>query len=188
MMKFSTTDAGAACRNTQARISDYIDSNLSAREVLDVEGHLTRCGECSALARQMQTTVDLLRSAPMRDTGNDFMANLHARLDVLKPEPAHGSGALQAMRDWLRGLREPILVRRLPALGLSLGVVAAVIFFARPITPAPQVTQVPVSGHFAAPLSYNVALTASNPFDDPAAANLEAASARRDSGLTTETQ
>ncbi len=183
-MKFSTHDNESDCLTVQARLSDYIDSNLSARQVLDVEGHLTGCAHCATLARQMQSTVDLLHSAQQRDTSDDFMAKFHARLDGV--EPTRSRGVLQAMRDWLNTLREPMMIGRIPALGLSMGVVALLIFFAAPTQPGHP--QVAAPSQFAAPLSYNVALTASNPFDDPAAANLEAASARKDSSLTAETE
>jgi|SRR5579884_2508176 len=170
------------CGKVQAFLSEYVDNALSAREVWEVEKHLAACPECAAQAHEMQATVQLLRMAERHDTSMDFMARLHARLDGLEPQQTRSHPLRDSVQGWLAGLRDPLRLNRLPALGLSLAMAAVVLFFAldRPVdsvnpagTPAQAISVEPLRRH--------VALSASNPFDDPVAATLEAQNALHDS-------
>src|SRR5579871_6843075 len=119
-MKSSNQTNDKVCQETQSLLSDYIDNTLSARQVWAVEKHLTLCADCAAVMHQMQTTVELLRSADRFDTGDDFMARLHARLDGLEPEPMRKPSPIMALRDWLAGARAGLQARRIPALSLGM--------------------------------------------------------------------
>jgi len=176
------------CGQTQALLPEYVENGLSAREVWEVEKHLAACPECAAQVRQLQTTVHLLQALERHDTGADFMARLHARLDGLEPQPARGRRPWDPLERWLAGLRDPLRINRLPALGLGLAMAAAALFFTinRPVAPIPSqaAAVAPISVE---PLSRHVALSASNPFDDPVAATLEAQNALQDSnGVSSE--
>jgi anti-sigma factor RsiW len=197
-MTYSNSD-NPVCRDVRTLLSDYVDNTLSARQVWEVEKHLADCADCAETARQMQATVRLLRTAERLDTADDFMAKLHARLDGLEPEPAPSRFGLGALRDGLRGLREAMQRYRVPAfgLGISAAALATVLVFSRSgvtttdTAPSPP----PVAPRNAGqalnagdPLKRNVALVASNPFDDPVAANLEAHSELSDAGAPAETE
>ncbi len=153
-------------------LSCYIDNTLSAREVWEVEKHLALCADCNALAQQMQATVQILHSADCYDTGDDFMAKLHARLDTLEPEPARGFSLRAAMQDWLSGMSAVVRTWRLPALTVGFAA-ATLLLFVRSNTPVVPVTPPIATAERAVDLSRQVAFTASNPFDDPVATKAE---------------
>src|SRR5689334_22629617 len=114
-MKPLYTEEDQTCRKVLQMLSDYVDSTLSAHGVWEVEKHLAECGDCAAHARQLQATVLLLHTAERHDTGNDFMARLHARLDGLEPERPRRNPLRDALQDWLAGMREPLRLKRVPA-------------------------------------------------------------------------
>lgn len=180
-MKPLFTEEDRTCRNVQQMLSDYVDNTLSAHDVWKVEKHLAECGACTAHARQLQATVRLLRTTERHDTGGDFMARLHARLDGLEPERPRRNPLWDSLQDWLAGMRAPLQLRRVPALSLGLAM-AALLFVV--VVNRPQgdnkvaATVLPIASDS---LQRHVALSASNPFDDPVAANLEAHSALADS-------
>ena len=170
------------CRSVQNSLSDYLENTLAARDAWSVEKHLASCLSCAKYLGEMQATVALLRSAPRFDTSDDFMAKLHAQLDSVGMKPAGPLSRLAGFRDWLlasgSGLRSP----RLPALGLSLSAIALLAVIAtNQLAPKPanDLPPLPVAAPVVSPtasqqLNHNVALSANSPFDDPAAANLEA--------------
>ncbi|HZO91848.1 MAG TPA: zf-HC2 domain-containing protein [Chthonomonadaceae bacterium] len=174
------------CEQTQALLTDYLGNTLSARQAWQVEKHLAACAECARISREMQATVHLLRTAPRYDTSADFMAKLHARLDAVEPEAPRARPLLTAAQDGLMRVLEALRRRPAPALGMGMAVTAliALLLVSRPASdnnpgtapppPAPIVEQ---------PLRRNVALAASNPLDDPAAANLEAQTALEETNV-----
>ncbi len=187
------------CQNVRSLLSEYQENALSARQTWEVEKHLATCPDCATESRQLQATVQLLREAPRRDTGDDFMARLHARLDEAAETSAPRPTWRQAAQDWLAGTRALLTPRRMaPALGLSLAAatLTGIVVFNRPA--ATTSLSLPVGASSAAhsaavaasePLEKNVALAASNPFDDPVAAHLEAHSAlnaMNDAGVSTD--
>ena len=179
------------CRETQTLLSEYIDNTLSARQAWEVEKHLAACTDCQEFSHSLQRTVSLLQSSERQDTGDDFMARLHARLDGLEPE-AQRAAPLTALRDWLAGVRDGLYVRRVPALSLGMASLAmALLLLVNHPTPpmvAPGESVVSRANAAAAgsqdhdALSRHVAVTASNPFDDPVAAKLEAEAANDTNG------
>ena len=176
----------ALCHATREQLSAYLDNTLSARSVWDVEKHLTACPDCAEVSRQMQATVQLLRSVERLDTGDDFMAKLHARLDVLEPEPARRSSLADWMRDSAANVRAGLSLRRVPGFGLGMaaaGIAAFAVFthLPAPVGPdAPLTVSVPASASGVGSavhesLQRNVALTANDPLGDVAAEYLESA-------------
>ena len=172
MTEFSIMNAD--CRKAEALLSEYVDDTLSARDMFEVEKHLAGCKPCSHTAELMQSTVNILRAAEALDTSNDFMAKLHSRLDTLGPVPARRS-LVGSFKDWLADVRQQINRKPIPALSLGMAsfiAVAALFNVSRgpavgiKIDVAEHVSQVDLDRH--------VAVTASNPFDDPVAAKLEA--------------
>ncbi len=180
-MSFQTNHENTVCRSVEPMLSDYIDSTLSAREIWEVEKHLTSCTACTQLSQQMQATVQVLRSADRYDTADDFMAKLHARLDDLEPEPvrvpslqAAAQNGLINLRDWLVNLRAG---RNWHMSALTAGFAAATLLLLvngnmkMSVVP-PKIAPLPVATQSEA-MSRQVAFAASNPFDDPVAAKAE---------------
>ena len=177
----------AECRQAQALLSEYMENTLSGRDAWNVQKHLTACPSCAHYLREMQATVALLQSAPRRDTSNDFMARLHAQLDVVAPEAQSPLARLAGWRDRFADFGTALRNPRVPALGLSLSALALAVALAvnqwmpgagpatapaASVTPAANASAAQTMNH----LNHNVALSASSPFDDPAASNLEAQS------------
>ena len=170
------------CQKTQSLLSDFMENMLSGREAWNVEKHLTLCQPCTQYLRELEVTVSLLKAAPQRDTSDDFMARLHAQLDNVEPEAQSlPSRWRDRAADFGALLRNP----RVPAVGLSLSAVALIAALAvnqfapgtSPVNNAPAAIATPTpTAASAQTLNHNVALSANNPFDDPAAANLEAQS------------
>jgi anti-sigma factor RsiW len=158
-------------------LSDYVDSTLSARDMWEVEKHLAICAACSHIAEQFKQTVHVLSSADSLDTSDQFMANLHARLDNLGPVPARRSPGT-VIREWFYDIRRQLNARPIPTLsvGMASFIVAALMFSGRPgaVTVIKTgATDMVVSQEA---LDRHVAVTASDPFDDAVAAKLEAES------------
>ena len=175
------------CRVAREQLSAYVDNTLSARDVWNVEKHLTACPECAEVSRQMQATVHLLHSVERLDTNDDFMAKLHARLDGLEPEPARQTSLKDWMRDVSASLRMGLVSRRAPGFGLGMAAVGIAAFAVLTHLPSPVVPDTRGTVAISAPLTMplnsgvhenlprNVALTANDPLGDVAAEYLESA-------------
>ena len=183
------------CRTVEPLLSEYIENGLSAREVWEVEKHLTACAACTQLSQQMQATVQVLRSADRYDTADDFMAKLHARLDDVEPEPARGWSLRNLSQNWLDSLQAGIRAWHVPALTAGFAAAALVLLVHSNVSVTPPKNTAPPASERAGTsedFSRQVAFTASNPFDDPVAAKAEVDGAngvvgenRADTGGTT---
>jgi anti-sigma factor RsiW len=167
------------CSKAQSHFSEYVDNGLSARDMWELERHLAGCPECSLLAQHMQDTVAILRSTELIDTSDSFMGSLHSRLDELGPVSDRRS-PLAVINEWVVAVRQMIAAR--PASALSVGMasllVVAVLFSFRSVATA-VATVNPIASATSERVSQealdrHVAVIASNPFDDPVAAKLEA--------------
>ena len=165
-----------ACRQAQALLSEYVDNTLSARQMWDLEKHLSSCSSCSTQAQQMQVLVELVRYAPRLDTGDDFMAKLHTRLDGLEPELARSPSIGARVRDWAAGIQDRLRLRATPTVGLALALACAAVIVVVPLLPKDTIG--PSSGPVKAAvpqqvqqaLDRHVADVASDPLGDVAAA------------------
>lgn len=52
----------ASCHETRDRMSDYLDGELAARNLVRVQRHLSRCEHCRALLESLSRMVEQLRS------------------------------------------------------------------------------------------------------------------------------
>ncbi len=173
-MSFQINSDNTVCRSVEPMLSDYRENALSAREVWEVEKHLTACKACTQLSQQMQATVQVLRNADRYDTADDFMAKLHARLDDLEPEPARGLRDMA--QNWLVSLRAGMRTWHVPALTAGFAAAALVLLVHGNLSVVPPKAITPVTAERPAPsedMSRQVAFAASNPFDDPVAAKAE---------------
>jgi anti-sigma factor RsiW len=184
IMSYQFNNDDTMCRKVEPLLSDYLDNALSAREVWEVEKHLTACPACTQLSQQMQATVHVLRNADRYDTGDDFMAKLHARLDDLEPEPARGRSLRDMAQNWLGTLRAAMRTWHVPALATGFAAATLILVVSGNLSVVPSKPVVPTVPERAAQnedLSRQVAFVASNPFDDPVAAKAEVDGANSDS-------
>lgn len=65
------------CRTVQAKLSAYIDGELSGFEMLDIRSHLHCCPGCSTEMEQIRQLKWALGSLPENDPGPEFAANLY---------------------------------------------------------------------------------------------------------------
>lgn len=178
------------CVNAQPLLVAYTENSLSAREILEVERHLTSCRPCTRQIEELRLTVMLLHNVERRDTAPDFMAKLHAQLDTVEPERVTLKTRLSGFQDWIKtGLSANPARTSAFGFGLATAVICMGVFVNRPsgvpvvnpgvvaITPAQKIA--PQNLH------QNVALTSNDLFEDPAAANLEAHSALEETNGTT---
>ena len=162
----------ARCDDVRKLLSEYVDSTLSARRAWEVEKHLTGCGACSEEVRQLQATIQILRSVPRLDTSDTFMAALHARLDTVDPAIQADRSPWRRLQGWFLGTGHALARNRVPALslGLAAAAVALMVSVRRPVEP---VAAVPPPAATADSVHVSIASSASSPFSDPAADNLE---------------
>jgi Putative zinc-finger len=176
-MKHELITANRECDATQRLFGDYIDNTISGRDVWELERHVARCAHCSTALEQTRLTISALRNAERLDTADDFMANLHSRLDTLGPVSSKRS-VMDFFKDMAAAIRGPLVVSPLRTLSVSAAAVGAIALMitlpgtlrnnAAPVGVGEAISQENLDRH--------VAVTASNPFDDPVAAKLEAES------------
>ena len=84
------TVAGLRCSEVLARLSDYIDGELGAAEVKDVEEHLLSCPNCERFGKNFGSMVVSLRSRPetAHPVDSELVTRLLAQLDELSPASA----------------------------------------------------------------------------------------------------
>ncbi len=72
------TVAGLRCSEVLARLSDYIDGELDAADIKQVEEHLLGCPNCERFGKNFGSMVVSLRSAP--ETAHRVDSQLVTRL------------------------------------------------------------------------------------------------------------
>ena len=165
MRHFETQD----CANFAPMLPEYQENTLSARQVWDLEKHLSLCKDCTELSRQMSATVALLHEAPRRDTADDFMAKLHARLDHVEQETRQSHSMWDAFREMSAGMSNSLMRYRVPA--LSMGLAASLLALAIVTTHKQEIpTTVKSSSKIVA--SAQKHSISDNPFQDIVAENL----------------
>ena len=163
------------CRINQNLLSEYVDGSLSARTTWEVEKHLSDCSACSSQASQLRELVNLLHNTETKDTSDEFMRNLYARLDSL-PQPERNLSFNVTMKDILASAGTLIWKKRVPALGAGFAVVGlTALFFAIQIhiNDAPNDTyKQTITPNIQQALERNVAAAAADPLGDLAAERL----------------
>ena len=79
--------AGLRCSEGLARLSDYIDGELDAADVKQVEEHLLGCPNCERFGKNFGSMVVSLRSAPetAHRVDSELVTRLLGQLDELSP-------------------------------------------------------------------------------------------------------
>ena len=83
------TVAGLRCSEVLARLSDYIDGELEADDVNQIEEHLLGCPNCERFGRNFGSMVVALRRAPDApdSVDSELVSRLLTQLDALGSEP-----------------------------------------------------------------------------------------------------
>jgi anti-sigma factor RsiW len=68
------------CKGVIRRISSYIDGDLEATIVEEIEVHLKQCPECTILVQQTRLTVHLYYDSDLTDYPIEVQARLHEAL------------------------------------------------------------------------------------------------------------
>jgi anti-sigma factor RsiW len=64
------------CREAVALVADYLEGQLSARDVARLEGHLAACPHCSEYLAQMRVTIDALGHVTADDLTDEALDDL----------------------------------------------------------------------------------------------------------------
>jgi predicted anti-sigma-YlaC factor YlaD len=76
----------ATCRETRARLSDYLEDDLGARTRKRIMRHLDRCKHCRALLASLTRTLEELRSLRSVDEIPPTPATVHAVVERIELE------------------------------------------------------------------------------------------------------
>ncbi len=68
------------CKNTQDKISMYIDGDLPLNEVQNLKDHIENCKECSALFEDMKMMKEIMSDIPQLALPEGFEVELHDKL------------------------------------------------------------------------------------------------------------
>lgn len=68
------------CKGVIRRISSYIDGDLEATVVEEIELHLKQCRDCTVLVQQTKLTVHLFYDSDLVDFPIEVQARLHETL------------------------------------------------------------------------------------------------------------
>ena len=68
------------CKGVITRISSYIDGDLEATIVEEIELHLKQCRHCTILVQQTRLTVHLYYDSDLTDYPVEVQARLHQTL------------------------------------------------------------------------------------------------------------
>jgi len=68
------------CNGVIRRVSSYIDGELEATVVEEIELHLKECRDCTILVQQTKLTVSLYYDSDLVDFPVDVQARLHETL------------------------------------------------------------------------------------------------------------
>lgn len=67
-------------KNTQDKISMYIDGDLPLNEVQNLKDHIENCKECSALFEDMKMMKEIMSDIPQLALPEGFEVELHDKL------------------------------------------------------------------------------------------------------------
>ena len=76
----------ATCRETAARLSDYLEGDLGARTHRRIARHLARCKHCQALLASVTSTLEQLRSLGSIEPGSAEPATVRAVIERIERE------------------------------------------------------------------------------------------------------
>ena len=76
----------ATCRETTARLSDYLDGELGGRARTRIVRHLERCEHCQALRESLSRTIEQVRSLGRVEEASLAPATVRAVVERIERE------------------------------------------------------------------------------------------------------
>ncbi len=75
------------CRELFARLSEFLDGELTAELCRELQQHLEGCAPCEAFAHTLRQTVELCRQLPSRPLPEDVKRELWTLLGRVAQRP-----------------------------------------------------------------------------------------------------
>ena len=75
--------AGLRCRDLLTRLADYVDGDLSAKDVGRVDAHLRKCEYCEKFGGEYGTLVEELGRFGAPTVSSDVSARLASRMEAV---------------------------------------------------------------------------------------------------------
>ncbi len=75
---------GGDCEKTSKQLFAYLDRELSAREVAEIEAHLRKCGKCEDAHAAERRLIEALRNAPCGAPDTALRARVLAALQAAR--------------------------------------------------------------------------------------------------------
>jgi len=159
------------CKNVRPKLSEYIDDQTSARATFDIKKHLLTCNYCANELNELRKTVHFLHDVKELTVSMNFEASLQKRLMEVQSAPPKYN-LFTEISYFFQSLRRPSFGLGYVACALGVCVLLPLQFLK---APAPAVT----AGHNEIQFVHvsrtqAIALTASDPFGDTAAASMAA--------------
>jgi anti-sigma factor RsiW len=81
------------CKHSQEMMSAYLDAELGAADLRQVEGHLASCGTCQAALAELRALQDQIAAQATRHAAPEHLKHrIHAALQAERPRPADAPG------------------------------------------------------------------------------------------------
>ena len=75
------------CRELFARLSEYVDGELSQETCEEIRHHMEGCEPCVAFAKTLKKTAEMCRRLPSKPIPSEVAADLRALLASHLPKP-----------------------------------------------------------------------------------------------------
>jgi hypothetical protein len=159
------------CKKAESLVTEFIDNTLSARETWELDKHFAECNACTRLLNETRRTVALMAESPRFEVSDDFMANIQTRIAQVEQQPPK--------RAWGANLQELFRPRMRPlwgAVGAACLLTAVVVMQRMPDATGPgAAAAIPTAARLVqSARTQSIALSASDPFGDTAAATMAA--------------
>ncbi len=159
------------CNEIRPKLSEFVDGRASARETWEIDRHIASCNSCANFHTELKMTVGVLQSCETFQVSEDFSALLQAKLIAASPK--------LPMSLWYENLTAILRGALRPSPTWGYGVCALAILVLLPMQfRTEQISSLAAtrgdSLFVHASRTHAIAMTASDPFGDTAAASMAA--------------
>ncbi len=106
------------CKTIHRKLIFYSEGTLSAREMAEIEAHLSECDSCRALAAEMNNVMDIISLEKSPEVSPFFYTRVKARLESVSENERQTAG----FPVWERVL-QPVFFSVLLLAGIFAGIV-----------------------------------------------------------------
>jgi anti-sigma-K factor RskA len=146
------------CRQVQPKIADYSVGVLRAREMEQVEQHMTACADCAREWRQMEAVMGLVERVGAQEPPPHLWNGVYNRITQEDVRRAPG------LWDWL--MRGPRRLVAGTATGLAAAALLAAVYFSQPPPTNPPWAVTNVGGTTALAVQQHAMLAGGEAFAD----------------------